>query len=737
MTRRRWVRRALALSGVMGITAGTVVVVGVTVVRRHLLNEALYTAALVDADAYERVYTEVLPDPVVADATEDLIGDLDLRWVDPATARIYATNALRWAVPPSVLQRGTETLIAGTLAYLRGDRPRVEAEVPVRRVLARVEPVAIRQARVALAGAATEVTASIEEYRARVATATDRLRRGRVPATLPLPPGGAAPARVAEVLREAVGVRAGTRLAATVEALTVAGNPRDAAISALSAAVRDHAERAARRLRAELDRRARFDVVERLEGDGATRRVPVVAELNTVRDLVSWFRWPTFAAGVILTAGGAVLVWWSVTDRRRRLRVIAAGLMLAGVVTGGAWLAVRHLIDPPLAAATGAGPGTWALPPSLASLVRDVEAGLAGSLQRSVLRLAALPALAGAALAAVSGIGALAGRPSRAVRVAVAAAAGVASVAAVLGVAVWAGRPAGADDRACNGHPELCDRRYDEVVYAATHNAMSSPDTVFMWPEHDDTMREQLDAGIRALLIDAHFWTDVVSAEQLMALDRRVTRAAAEWVLSTGGERLRGRPGVYLCHNHCVFGARPFVDGLRDVRAFLDENPDEVVTLIVQDEVPRPALLAAFKASGLDRYAHAGRSGRWPTLGELIDAGTRLVVFAEHHGAPTGWLRPAFEEMQDTPFGFPRPEAMTCAPNRGPRDAPLFLLNHWVSPPAPDRRAAAVVNERAFVVERARRCGAERGRQVNVVAVDFSTIGDVIGAVDALNHVDP
>ena len=63
--------------------------------------------------------------------------------------------------------------------------------------------------------------------------------------------------------------------------------------------------------------------------------------------------------------------------------------------------------------------------------------------------------------------------------------------------------------RACNGHVELCDRPYDEVVYAATHNSMSSPDVVPVWPEHDGDLEAQLDAGVRALLIDTHYWPPV------------------------------------------------------------------------------------------------------------------------------------------------------------------------------------------------------------------------------------
>jgi hypothetical protein len=62
-------------------------------------------------------------------------------------------------------------------------------------------------------------------------------------------------------------------------------------------------------------------------------------------------------------------------------------------------------------------------------------------------------------------------------------------------------------------------------------------------------------------------------------------------------------------------------------------------------------------------------------------------------------------------------------------------MNHWVTTVAPDRRTAAEVNTRAFIEERAEQCARERRHTVNFVAVDFSNIGDVVGAVDALNGV--
>ena len=225
----------------------------------------------------------------------------------------------------------------------------------------------------------------------------------------------------------------------------------------------------------------------------------------------------------------------------------------------------------------------------------------------------------------------------------------------------------------------------------------------------------------------------MVSPDQVTDLDPAIPTALAARAVERANERWGARPGIFLCHNHCVWGGRPLVDGLQDVAAFLSANPDEVVTLIVQDETPAADTVAVFADAGLVPYVYAHDGGKWPTLDELIDTGRRLVVFAENDDSGPDWYHAAFGAIADTPFGFATPEEMSCDPNRGSDDAPLFLMNHWVSRVAPDRQTAVVVNAHDAVVGRARRCASERGRLPNFVAVDFYGIGDVLAAVDELN----
>ena len=61
---------------------------------------------------------------------------------------------------------------------------------------------------------------------------------------------------------------------------------------------------------------------------------------------------------------------------------------------------------------------------------------------------------------------------------------------------------AGEPDPKCNGHEELCERPYDQVSYAMTHNAMSNAAAGWVLPNQSFGITRQLQDGIRGLMLD-------------------------------------------------------------------------------------------------------------------------------------------------------------------------------------------------------------------------------------------
>jgi len=277
----------------------------------------------------------------------------------------------------------------------------------------------------------------------------------------------------------------------------------------------------------------------------------------------------------------------------------------------------------------------------------------------------------------------------------------------------------------------------------------------FLFGEQLNTIKAQLEGGIRALLIDTHYGIRTTARLPGSETPLIVTDRAAE-IATPGTEQANpklaeqaaqlaqrapkaatSQRDIYLCHNFCELGAVPFSQVLGDLKTFLDTHPDEVVMTIVQDAVEPVATSLAFIQAGLGDRVYTLRKDRpMPTLGEMVRSGRNLLVFSEvgGPGAPD-WYQPAYDGwFQETQYNFDRASKMNCDPNRGPADAPMFLVNHWLTTGRADPGDARKVNAQDFLEERLRKCAEQRGRLPNVVAVNFSEVGALKAVTRALDN---
>ncbi len=312
----------------------------------------------------------------------------------------------------------------------------------------------------------------------------------------------------------------------------------------------------------------------------------------------------------------------------------------------------------------------------------------------------------------------------------------------------------------CNGHEELCDRPLDQVALASTHNSMSVPLPGWFSALQEKPIAGQLADGVRGLLIDTHYADKLPNGRYRTVFDSSEDlrkRAKVDGVSQESFDaalRIRdrlgfqgeGERGMYQCHSFCELGATPLDSVLDDLRTFLVANPGAVVVVINQDYVTPEDFVAAVRDAELDDLAYAGpMDGPLPTLRELIASGRRIVFLAENRAGAAPWYRLAYKEAtQETPYSFGRvPQligadslATSCEPNRGPNDAPFFLLNHWITTdPLPRPSDALKVNAYHALLERARECERIRDHLPTLVAVNFYLEGDVFRAVDELNGI--
>ena len=324
---------------------------------------------------------------------------------------------------------------------------------------------------------------------------------------------------------------------------------------------------------------------------------------------------------------------------------------------------------------------------------------------------------------------------------------GVAVALLVATIGLWPHGAKAGRALTCLGARELCDRPLDRITLAATHNSMNNRADGFVFPEHESDVRTQLEHGIRGFLIDTHYgkastdgriWTDLIGMDRA-ELIRSYGQAAVE-----AGEQARAQRvepssdrGVYLCHNYCELGATPLRTTLIVIRDFLDSHPTEVVLLDIQDQTSPEDTVHEFEAVRLTDSVYTPiASEPWPSVRKLIAARTRLIVLTENETGAAAWYQRGYDRLlTDTPYSATQLADLNgCQADRGPRSASLLLMNHWLDQFPPRPSVASNSNAVDFIVKRATICLRVRGRYPNIIAVNWSEIGDVVGAASKLNR---
>lgn len=256
----------------------------------------------------------------------------------------------------------------------------------------------------------------------------------------------------------------------------------------------------------------------------------------------------------------------------------------------------------------------------------------------------------------------------------------------------------------CNGMEHLCDRRYNEVVYVMTHNAYNHADGFTNFPNQSFDIERQLADGVRGMMIDIYERNEVVTAY----------------------------------HGAALFGWEPLVDVLPPIKDFLDNNPNEVLTIIFESYVTSDRLYEVLVETGLDAYLHVHQQNtEWETLGEIIASNKRLVVFSESDNAQEGqdWYHYIWDFSTETHFSVSDKSEFNCDFNRGNPNNELFILNHFIGSKVGTGLIgeAEVINQYDYLHNRATECMVATGKLPNFLAIDFHEQGEPMRVADTLN----
>ncbi|KAF2117677.1 PLC-like phosphodiesterase [Lophiotrema nucula] len=218
----------------------------------------------------------------------------------------------------------------------------------------------------------------------------------------------------------------------------------------------------------------------------------------------------------------------------------------------------------------------------------------------------------------------------------------------------------------CNNYAEFCSRKYSNITEVCAHNSpFTRKNNAGSNQAYDVT--QQLNDGIRMLQGQTH---------------------------SVNGT-------LHYCHTSCdLIDAGTVEDYMRDVATWVEAHPFDVITIIIgngdyesKDSAGNPLVTSAnyvepITNAGLMPYIYqppktAMTVDDWPTLGELIIRGKRVIFFIDYNfdTNTVPWMLWEFYNIWETPFSptdnsFPCELGRPAGISEDKMKSMMYMANH-------------------------------------------------------------
>eukprot|EP00943_MAST-04B_sp_MAST-4B-sp1_P008545 g8545.t1 len=299
----------------------------------------------------------------------------------------------------------------------------------------------------------------------------------------------------------------------------------------------------------------------------------------------------------------------------------------------------------------------------------------------------------------------------------------------------------------CNGQ-DICNRKYGEVTFPATHNSyavdcMGDKGTDYVdfchWANmaagagslnildvttnHEKGLPSQWKRGIRGFLIDTY---------EVGPNKDTISKAKARVGLSPQA------PAIKLCHADCALGQVDAIKWFKELKRLMDSSPNDIVTLWIEDgKVKRHQTREVLRKAGFKKWwdvpkkitSRPSQSIRSQKIADLISDGNQLVVaFQSAKGAQqNSWILQNQGDLHNPA------RCKLGGGNISPNN--LYVMNQFMSIHAgtPSRDMSKLANMKANVHKRLCMCEEYAGVKPSLVTVDHFQVGDVVGATKEFN----